>query len=90
MEKVIDNYCVSYDELTDTLYIAISSSIIADNFEFDDDYIYVRRTQNQVISVTIDGFMNRHHDGTWNNNLILKYLPNVKISEIKAFISTPC
>jgi len=87
MEKVIDGYCVSYDELTDTLYIAIGDPALADNFEFDDDYIYIRKDHDRVVGITIDGFMDRHSDGTWNNNLILKYMPNVKISDIEVSIS---
>ncbi len=83
MRKVIHGFTISYDEFTDTLYISKDKPKKASSY-IDENYIIVRKTNNQICGVTIDGFKNRKKDQSWNNNFILKYLPRFHLEDIQS------
>lgn len=88
MEKVTNNYRLSYDNLTDTLYISVGSPSIANISEIDDDFVCIRKNDSEIVGVTVDGYLDRHQDGSWNDGLILRYIPNIKIEDIKKIVAS--
>lgn len=68
-------YSISYDELTDTLYLSEGQPQPATDSYLDEDYVLVREVSGHVQAITIEGFAARHKDGSWNDQLILRYLP---------------
>ena len=82
MKKVIHGFTISYDELTDTLYISKDKPKKASSF-IDENYIIVRKTDNQICGVTIDGFKNRKKDQSWKDDFILKYLPKFHLDDLQ-------
>ncbi len=68
-------YRIAYDELTDTLYLSVGSPQKATNSYLDENYVLVREIYGTITGITIDGFFDRHNDGSWTESLILRYLP---------------
>ena len=88
MIKLENSYRIAYDELTDTLYLSIGEPKKATESYLDEDYVLVRKEHDAITGITIDGFLERHEDGSWKDSLILKYLPKFNLgslSEIEAF-----
>ena len=79
----MDKYIISYDDITDVLYI--TKKIKASQTIIDDDFIAVRKNNNEICGITIDGYKNRHEDKSWKNDFITKYIPDfdLKILPIK-------
>jgi len=75
MIKLENSYRIAYDELTDTLYLSIGEPTKATESYLDEDYVLVRKEHDAITGITIDGFLERHEDGSWRDTLILKYLP---------------
>ena len=75
MIKLENSYRIAYDELTDTLYLSIGEPKKATESYLDKDYVLVRKEHDAITGITIDGFLERHDEGSWIDNLILKYLP---------------
>ncbi len=86
MKKTNKNFIINYDELADTLYISLDKPNKATNTFLDDDYIIVRQIQNKICGITIDGFKDRHTDKVWNDNLILRYLPNFELETLQDIV----
>ena len=85
MKKVAHGFNISYDEFTDTLYISKDKPKKASSI-IDENYIIVRKSENEICGITIDSFKIRHIDKSWNDNVILKYLPQFHLEDIN-FIS---
>ncbi len=75
MVKFEHEYRIAYDELTDTLYLSAGEPKPATDSYLDENYVLVREDNGTITGITIDGFTDRHDDGSWANSLILKYLP---------------
>lgn len=85
MIKLEQGYCIDYDDLTDTLYLSVGTPLPATDSYLDEDYVWVREVDGSVSGLTIEGFKDRHDDGSWTDALILKYLPHfdlVSLSEL--------
>ena len=86
MVKLENGYRIAYDELTDNLYLSIGEPKKATESYLDEDFVLVRKDHQVIIGITIDGFLERHNDGSWKDSLILKYLPKfslLSLSEIR-------
>lgn len=81
MKKIAHGFNILYDEFTDTLYISKDKPKKASSF-IDEKYILVRKSNNEVCGVTIDGFKDRQNDKSWDNIYILKYLPKFHLEDI--------
>ncbi|OQW92557.1 MAG: hypothetical protein BWK78_01360 [Thiotrichaceae bacterium IS1] len=94
MVKFEHGYRIAYDDLTDTLYLSVGNPQAATDSYLDDNYILVRESNGNVKGITIDGFKDRHEDGSWTDTLILKYLPNFNLSSLFGLCMkdslTPC
>ncbi len=77
----MSNYTISYDTITDVLYIIITKTK-ATQTVFDDDFIAIRRANDKICSLTIDGYKNRHIDHSWKNSLITKYIPDFNLNTL--------
>jgi uncharacterized protein YuzE len=86
MKKLLKNFIISYDDLADTLYISLKRQDKATNTFLDDDFVIVRKKENEICGITIDGYKDRHEDKSWNDNLILKYLPSFEINSLRGII----
>lgn len=75
MIKEQDGYRIAYDELTDTLYLSLGQPKTATESYLDENYILVRKIANKICGITIDGFLDRHEDNSWCDELITAYLP---------------
>jgi len=75
MVKFEHGYRIAYDELVDTLYLSVGEPKQATDSYLDENYVLVRKKHEAIIGITIDGFIDRHDDGSWTDSLILKYLP---------------
>jgi len=75
MIKFEHGYRIAYDDLTDTLYLSVGEPKKATDSYLDEDYVLVRKDHDAITGLTIDGFIDRHNDGSWTDSLILKYLP---------------
>ena len=75
MIKFEHGYRIAYDDLTDTLYLSVGVPVPATDSYLDEDYVLVREVDGNISGVTIEGFKDRHNDGSWTDSLILKYLP---------------
>lgn len=88
MEEVKNNYRLSYDNLTDTLYVSVGYPSIANVSEVDDDFVCVRKNNCEIVGITVDGYLDRHQDGSWNDSLILRYIPDIKIEDIENYVAS--
>mgnify|MGYP003394427424 FL=1 len=88
MEEVKSNYRLSYDNLTDTLYVSVGDPSVADFSEVDDDFVCVRKNDREIVGITVDGYLDRHQDGSWNDSLILRYIPDIDIKDIKSYVDS--
>jgi uncharacterized protein YuzE len=80
MVKIEHGYRIAYDDLTDTLYLSVGNpQAVADSY-LDENYIVVRESNGNINGITIEGFKDRHEDGSWTDQLILKYLPKFNMS----------
>ncbi len=86
MKKLIKNFIISYDDLADTLYISLDKKYKATNTFLDDDFVIVRKKENKICGITIDGYKDRHFDKSWSDNLILKYLPSFELNSLREII----
>jgi hypothetical protein len=77
MVKIEGDYRISYDEYTDTLYISVLDMAHADNCYIDDNYIWVRKCNNNIIGITILGFKDQE-ESTYE--LIKQYFPTFEYS----------
>ena len=71
----MSKYTISYDNITDVLYI-ITKKIKATQTILDDNFIAIRKNNNEICGITIDGYKNRHTDKSWKNDFITKYIPD--------------
>lgn len=76
MMKRDQGYSVDYDDLTDTLYLSVGTPLPATDSYLDEHYVWVREVDGRVSGLTIEGFKDRHEDGSWTDALILQYLPH--------------
>jgi len=83
MKKVAHGFNILYDEFTDTLYISKDKPRKASSI-IDENYIIVRKNDNEVCGITIDSFKIRHIEKSWNDNFILKYLPKFHLEDISS------
>lgn len=81
MKQFVHGFTILYDKITDTLYISLDKPKKASSF-IDENYIIVRKENNQVCGITIDGYKERHDDKSWKDSLILEYLPSFRISDL--------
>lgn len=81
MKIIKHGFTISYDDFTDTLYISEGMPQKAKSV-IDDNYILVRRCDDKICGITIDGFASRHKDDTWDDSLILKYLPTFIVEDL--------
>ena len=77
----MNNYNISYDNLTDVLYIIIEKEK-ATKTTFDDNFIAIRKNDNKLCGITIDGYKDRHNDNSWENAFITKYIPDFDLSKL--------
>jgi uncharacterized protein YuzE len=83
MKKIVHGFMILYDEFTDTLYISKDKPKKASSF-IDENYILVRKTDNGILGVTIDGFKRRRkEEKSWSDDFILKYLPKFHILDLQ-------
>lgn len=78
----MDNYIVSYDLITDVLYIITHEKLKATKTILDDDYIAIRKTENKICGITIDGYKDRHINLSWKDSFITKYFPDFNINTL--------
>ena len=71
----MNRYIVSYDKLTDVLYI-LKNREKANRTIFDDDYIAIRKANGHICGITIDGYKERHFDNSWKDDFVTKYFPD--------------
>jgi len=82
---VIDDFHLIYDENSDVLYLSVGKPKKSDNSYLDDDYILVRENKHKIIAITIDDFLERKREHSWDDNLILKYFPAFNIYDFDKF-----
>jgi len=82
MKKIVHGFTILYDDFTDTLYISKDKPKKASSF-IDENYIIVRKTENDILGVTIDGFKSRKEEKSWSDDFILKYLPKFHIPDLQ-------
>ena len=73
-ENIQSKCKISYDNIADVLYITIKDA--KGTAEFDDDFIAVRKNNNEIISIVIDGFKKRKLDKSWSDDFITRYIPD--------------
>ena len=78
MEK--NNY-ITYDDKVDVLYISVNP-IKATTTLFDEDFIAVRKSNNILCGLTIEGYAARHIDNSWRDTLITRYIPDFDLTEL--------
>ena len=88
MVKYEHGYRLAYDELTDTLYLSIGDPKKATDSYLDENYVLVRNEHGVTTGITIDGFIDRHNDGSWTDLLILKYLPKFNMLSLSGIGQT--
>jgi len=71
----MSKYTISYDNITDVLYI-ITKKIKATQIVLDDNFIAIRKKDDEICGITIDGYKHRHIDKSWKNDFITKYIPD--------------
>ena len=86
MKKLISDFIITYDDLADTLYISFNKQYKATNTFLDDNFVIVRKKEDKICGITIDGYKDRHIDKSWNDNLILKYLPNFELNSLRDIV----
>ncbi|MEI6331230.1 MAG: hypothetical protein WCP16_18460 [Pseudanabaena sp. ELA645] len=89
MVKYQEAYRIAYDEFTDTLYLSEGQPQIPTDSYLDEDYILVRKVNDIVKGITIDGFKDRHNDESWSDDIILKYLPDFRLSSLLQLFKYP-
>lgn len=82
MIKEKNGYRIAYDELADTLYLSVGQPRSATESYLDENYILVRKVENKICGITIDGFLDRHEDNSWRDELITAYLPEFDIHNL--------
>lgn len=83
MKAFINGFYISYDEFSDVLYISVGHPKKAKSF-LDQDYVLVRKIDDEICGLTIEGIRSRLIDHTWNKQLILRYLPDFNITDLNA------
>jgi len=76
------DYRISYDEFADTLYLSIGEPQKATNSYFDENN---RTVYGTITGITIIGFVDRQNDNSWNDSLVLKYLPKFNTKCLSKF-----
>ena len=89
MVKYEHGYRLAYDELTDTLYLSIGDPKKATDSYLDENYVLVRKYNEDITGITIDGFIDRHKDGSWKESLMLDYLPKFDPLDLLGIETTP-
>jgi len=82
MIKFEYGYRIAYDDLTDTLYLSVGNPQVATDSYLDENYVLIRTSNGIINGITIDGFKDRHYDGSWTDALISKYLPNFNLASL--------
>lgn len=77
----MNRYIVSYDIITDVLYI-LKNKEKANRTILDDDYVAVRKAGDHICGITIDGYKERHIDSSWKDTFITKYFPDFSIETL--------
>ena len=49
----------------------------------------VRKYNEDITGITIDGFIDRHKDGSWKESLMLDYLPKFDPLDLLGIETTP-
>ncbi|RBQ32426.1 hypothetical protein CRU92_01590 [Arcobacter sp. FW59] len=77
----MNKYVISYDSLTDVLYIT-KEKMKANITQMDDNFIAIRKLNDKICGITVDGYKSRRMDFSWNNSLITKYFPDFDIEKL--------